>query len=356
VSWLWRHAVKAPTTPKRLILIRHGESEGNVDHHIYETVADGQLHLTEEGWKQARCAGKALKRIVGDEPVKFMVSPYVRTRETLNAVVEPWGTLANVDWYEDPRIREQDFGNFQDVEAVQKAKKERANFGPFFYRMTNGESPSDVYDRLSSFFESMYRDWDRFPLEEVKNLNYVIVCHGITIACFLMRLFKYSVDDFHNYQNFSNAEFCVLDRGVNDKYSLERLYCVKQKLQKDGSYRPEEGPRSLYPDVGRLDRAIRTCPPSEQAPSLSRTPTPDDECKVITFQADLRIGVRCDWTNLVESIIPGSQADALGVTPGWYLTEVNSEMVAEGCAKEAVEAALATTKSFSMQFRIPRNS
>jgi hypothetical protein len=41
-------------TPKRLILVRHGESEGNVDHTIYASVADNALHLTERGWLQAR--------------------------------------------------------------------------------------------------------------------------------------------------------------------------------------------------------------------------------------------------------------------------------------------------------------
>merc|ERR1712050_179482 len=132
-------------------------------------VADGQLHLTEEGWKQARCAGQELRRIIGDEHVKFMVSPYVRTRETLNALVEPWGGLTSVRWEEDPRIREQDFGNFQDVNLVRKAKSERERFGPFFYRMPNGESPSDVYDRLSSFFESMFRSWRGTPERVMKD-------------------------------------------------------------------------------------------------------------------------------------------------------------------------------------------
>ena len=41
-------------TPKRLILVRHGESEGNVDPLIYASVADNALHLTDRGWLQAR--------------------------------------------------------------------------------------------------------------------------------------------------------------------------------------------------------------------------------------------------------------------------------------------------------------
>ena len=40
--------------PKRIILIRHGESEGNVDDTLFETRADHSMDLTEHGRAQAR--------------------------------------------------------------------------------------------------------------------------------------------------------------------------------------------------------------------------------------------------------------------------------------------------------------
>ena len=65
-----------------------------------------------------------------------------------------------------------------------------------------GESTADVYDRVSSFFESMYRHWET----HVDIDNYVIVCHGLTIATFFMRFFKYDVDCFNSYKNFTNCK------------------------------------------------------------------------------------------------------------------------------------------------------
>ena len=47
--------------PKRIILIRHGESEGNVDRLNYETIPDYALNLTNTGQEQARIAGKQIK-------------------------------------------------------------------------------------------------------------------------------------------------------------------------------------------------------------------------------------------------------------------------------------------------------
>eukprot|EP00930_Biecheleria_cincta_P013795 TRINITY_DN12127_c0_g2_i1.p1 TRINITY_DN12127_c0_g2~~TRINITY_DN12127_c0_g2_i1.p1 ORF type:complete len:390 (+),score=45.32 TRINITY_DN12127_c0_g2_i1:43-1170(+) len=341
--------------PKRLILVRHGESEGNIDHRIYESVADGLLHLTEKGWQQGTCAGRALKDIIGDENVEFKVSPYVRTRETFNALVAPWGTPDDVRWAEDPRLREQDFGNFQNVADVEKAKEERGEFGPFYYRMPNGESPADVYDRLSSFFESMYRHWERLGPNVTDNLNYVIVCHGVTIAVFLMRLFKYSVDDFHRYANFTNAEFCVMDRQPSGRYSKSRMYCVKQveTAPDSGDWQPQRGPRSVRRDAGRFDRSIRTAPPSQMQPSMSRETSVDDTFSTVEFVTAERSGFRCNDDNLVETILPGTQSDYLNIMPGWYLVEVNQTEVPPGGAAAAVKRGKTSGPVMAVKFRIP---
>ena len=165
-------------TPKRLILVRHGESQGNIDHTIYEHTPDNALHLTERGWEQALSAGNALRKIISDETVCFFVSPYVRTRETLHAIARAFGGLSRLRWIEDPRIREQDFGNFQDPERTIKFKEERKRFGSFFYRFPDGgESAADVFDRVSSFMESMVRHWENHTDVE----NYVLVIHGVTV-------------------------------------------------------------------------------------------------------------------------------------------------------------------------------
>lgn len=60
--------------PKRIILIRHGESEANVDKYMFGRVPDYTIELTEKGREQAEEAGKRLKEVVGEESVYFYVS------------------------------------------------------------------------------------------------------------------------------------------------------------------------------------------------------------------------------------------------------------------------------------------
>ena len=53
--------------PTRLILIRHGESEGNINHQIYRTVPDSSLRMTEKGKMQLKSTGKALHDLLGNK-------------------------------------------------------------------------------------------------------------------------------------------------------------------------------------------------------------------------------------------------------------------------------------------------
>ena len=72
--------------PNRIILIRHGESQGNENREIYATIPDYALELTEKGIEQAAEAGRKLKEIIGDESVFFYISPLWRTRMTFEEI------------------------------------------------------------------------------------------------------------------------------------------------------------------------------------------------------------------------------------------------------------------------------
>lgn len=62
--------------PKRIILIRHGESVANVDKYIFGRVPDYTIELTEIGRQQTLDAGLRLKGLVGDESLYFYISPF----------------------------------------------------------------------------------------------------------------------------------------------------------------------------------------------------------------------------------------------------------------------------------------
>ncbi|GFQ06298.1 phosphoglycerate mutase-like protein at74h [Phtheirospermum japonicum] len=84
-------------------------------------------------------------------------------------------------------------------------KETRNKFGRFFYQFPKGESGAGVYDRVSSFLESLWKDIEmkRFGMgpEEEDDVNLVIVSHGLAIRIFLMKWFRWMVKQFERLKN-----------------------------------------------------------------------------------------------------------------------------------------------------------
>jgi hypothetical protein len=96
--------------PKRLILIRHGESQGNLDSRIYSSTPDHAIGLTEKGREQAHHCGEELKKLIGiNETLICFVSPFRRSRETCQLICESFPKENIIKVREDPRIREQEW-------------------------------------------------------------------------------------------------------------------------------------------------------------------------------------------------------------------------------------------------------
>ncbi|GAB4835872.1 hypothetical protein Ancab_000789 [Ancistrocladus abbreviatus] len=214
--------------PKRIILVRHGESQGNKDTKAYTTIPDHQIPLTDQGLEQAQQAGRAIHSLISNNGsdlswrVYFYVSPYHRSLSTLREIGRSFSRKRIIGVREECRIREQDFGNFQVEERMKVVKETREKFGRFFYRFPEGESAADVYDRVSSFLESLWRDIDMNRLQHnpCQDLNLIIITHGLTSRVFLMKWFKWTVEQFECLNNPQNCEFQVMQLGDGGEYSL----------------------------------------------------------------------------------------------------------------------------------------
>jgi len=132
---------------------------------------------------------------------------------------------------EDARLREQDFGNFQD-EQMSKFKKTRNRFSRFFFRFRDGESAADVYDRVTTFRETLRNDVN-FGRFEAKPTTVVIVTHGLTLRVFLMRWYKWTVDMFEKVYNPRNACLTVMTLCPAGRYSL-LVYHAEEELRQMG--------------------------------------------------------------------------------------------------------------------------
>jgi broad specificity phosphatase PhoE len=143
------------------------------------------------------------------------MSPYYRTRQTFQSIQ---GSIeANVvRVYEDPRIRELDWGHLRSPEKNFEIMRERDAFSPFYFRIPEGESGADVYDRISSFFDTLYRDFKKPDYPP----NVLIITHGMTLRLFLMRWFHWSVEEFETIRNPKNCQVVILQLHLDGHYRL----------------------------------------------------------------------------------------------------------------------------------------
>lgn len=224
-----------------IILVRHAQSEGNKNRDIHQTTPDHRVKLTPEGHRQAQEAGRRLRDLLRpDDTLHFFTSPYRRTRETAEGMLDSLTSDSpspspfprhTIKVYEEPRLREQDFGNFQPCSTeMERMWMERADYGHFFYRIPNGESAADAYDRVSGFNESL---WRLFGEEDMASVC-VLVTHGLMTRVFLMKWYHWSVEYFEDLRNINHCEFVIMTHNQdNGKYTLQNKLRTWSDLKKE---------------------------------------------------------------------------------------------------------------------------
>ena len=184
-----RQAVGGPPGIAELLLVRHGESQGNVAatqahesgaHVINVPARDADVELSATGREQALALGRLLAGFPAEGRAAVWSSPYLRAGQTAELAVRTGGWQTPV--LLDERLRDRELGILDmltsaGVEARLPQEAERRRWlGKFYYRPPGGESWADVVLRL----RSLLADLDRLhPGGRV-----LLVCHDAVILLF----------------------------------------------------------------------------------------------------------------------------------------------------------------------------
>lgn len=188
--------------PRDIILVRHGESEGNKANK-YSRRGDNQFftpefrdkhsrtfRLTDKGIKQAKDAGEWLMANVVMPLDRFYVSDYIRTKETAAYL-----DLPDASWRFEFHLRERDtalMDNCPDNEKKRLFKLEQRQYELdrfLCYPAGGGESVASLCSRLKS---NMIGHWAR----ECSEKRIIAVCHGHVMRAIQMEFEDLGHDDF----------------------------------------------------------------------------------------------------------------------------------------------------------------
>src|SRR6188472_2996484 len=167
-----RDASRVPAPLAELVLVRHGESVGNLAAaaagekglaRLELDVRDPDTPLSDNGVEQAKALGRRVAELPREErPEVVLGSPYVRAASTLEHVLSGWDGAPRPVL--DERLRERDLGLFdgmtgqgiRDTYPEEAARREA--MGKFYYRPPGGESWTDVELRVRSVLTDVRAD------------------------------------------------------------------------------------------------------------------------------------------------------------------------------------------------------
>lgn len=174
--------------PRELMLIRHGESAGNVARAaaLRDDLADIDIAgrdcdvaLSALGEQQSVALGTWLGAH-WEAPDAVLSSPFERAVRTAALMREAAGWDA-VPVRTDERLREKEFGMLDRLtrRGIEQRFPEqaamRAALGKFYYRPPGGESWTDVLLRLHSFADTLRRDY--------AGKRVAVVSHQVVVLC-----------------------------------------------------------------------------------------------------------------------------------------------------------------------------
>jgi 2,3-bisphosphoglycerate-dependent phosphoglycerate mutase len=164
----------------QLVLIRHGESQWNLENRFTGWV---DVPLTAKGEEEARAAGEKLRSFHFD---CAFTSVLMRAQHTLRIVLETIGQ-SGIPIKEDVALNERMYGELQGLNKTETAKK----FGDeqvkiwrrsFDVPPPGGESLKDTAARVLPYYESHI-----YP-ELLAQKNVLVVAHGNSLRSLVMHL------------------------------------------------------------------------------------------------------------------------------------------------------------------------
>lgn len=218
----------------RIILVRHGESQANVDQSIHKRLPDHEIALSTRGQTQAKTAAEKLYEFYvnkyGEGEVEhwqqhksrkfhFINSPYRRTRDTADIISRNFPASKSLIRKENILLCEQQFGIFdglEDDEIERKFPEEYKTWklcknynGKFWARYPMGESPFDAAIRVNQAFARIKKNSDK---------DHIIICHGTVVKLFVMMWFNYSPEWFATCKTIGNCGLYLIEDNKDKGY------------------------------------------------------------------------------------------------------------------------------------------
>ncbi len=167
-----------------MILVRHGEAQNNLNHHLVGGRSD-RAQLSERGRLQASSLAHRLRQ-EGYKPDLLMASEADRAIDTAR-ILAPGLDIPPAELVIHPRLHEWDQGEWEGKvrkEVYEPHLREQMFTDPLNFQPPGGETPGAVEERMWNWLNHDLRE--RFP----EGGKVLAVSHGMAIRCLIRRVLQ----------------------------------------------------------------------------------------------------------------------------------------------------------------------
>jgi 2,3-bisphosphoglycerate-dependent phosphoglycerate mutase len=180
-----------------LILIRHGESQWNLENRFTGWV---DVPLSPKGEQEAKAAGEKLKSYKFD---KAFTSKLQRANNTLNYILQANGQI-NLPTEYDTALNERHYGALQGLNKAETAKKYGEDQVKIWRRSYDVPPPKEKTELNPDGTSESLKDtaartlpyWEKKIFPEIKNgKNIIVAAHGNSLRSIVMHLDKLTKEE-----------------------------------------------------------------------------------------------------------------------------------------------------------------
>ena len=184
-----------------ILLIRHAQSEEDINPSIHNLVNDHEIKLTPFGIEQTKKLAFYLLQYLNIENKIIYLSSSKRAQETWN-ILKSYSTDKNLV-YIDKRIRNLNWGNIT-LETREQIEKERYKIGVLHYKFPGGDNTPNYVSDICNFTKKMLHGCDKLNFPEC----IIIITHGFALRVIARSILNISDEEFKWLANPSNC-YCA---------------------------------------------------------------------------------------------------------------------------------------------------
>ncbi len=203
--------------PMDLVLVRHGDSEGNAFKRLQKKQGDprrfddvfkdrhsSSFRLTDLGRRQAKASGEWLCKAFPEGFDRCYTSSYLRAMETAARL-----ELPQAEWRLEPCLRERDWGDLETASESERREIHAASLrmkriAPLYWTPPNGESIIQVAEsRVYRMLGTLAR--------ECSDKRVVIVAHGEAMWCFRLLLERIPEHRYREFETSTDREHRIFN-------------------------------------------------------------------------------------------------------------------------------------------------